>query len=100
MIRFQRSLRIAQNKDLEAITWSKEITTFLNAKYSEGKVEVFSHRFGVVDTIAWHLDIDSLASLDKYQKTLNGDEEYLARVNQTVGLFMAGSLVDTVFETL
>lgn len=100
MIRFQRSLRIAPNKDLEAITWSKEITTFLNGKYSETTVQVFSQRFGVIDTIAWQLDLDSLASLDKYQKTLNADEEYLARVNQTVGLFMEGSLFDTVFETL
>ena len=100
MIRFQRSLRIAQNKDLEAITWSKEITAFLNSKYSETNVQVFAQRFGVIDMIAWQLDLDSLASLEKYQKTLNADEEYLARVNQTVGLFMEGTLFDTVFETL
>ena len=45
MVRFQRSLRIAPNKDLEAITWSKEITTFLNGKYSETNVQVFAQRF-------------------------------------------------------
>ena len=100
MIRFQRSLRIAQNRDLEAITWSKEITTFLNGKYSETNVQVFAQRFGMIDTIAWQLDLDSLASLDKYQKTLNADEEYLAQVNKTAGLFMEGSIFDTVFETL
>ena len=100
MIRFQRSLRIAQNKDLQAITWSKEITAFLNGKYSDTNVQVFTHRFGVIDTIAWQLDLDSLASLDKYQKTLNADEEYLVRVNQTAGLFMEGTVFDTVFETL
>jgi hypothetical protein len=100
MIRFQRSLRIAPNRDLEAITWSKEITTFLNGKYPETKVQVFAHRFGVIDTIAWELDVDNLASLDKYQKTLNADEEYLAKVNETAGLFMAGSLFDTVLENL
>ena len=100
MIRFQRSTRIAQGKDPEAIAWAKEITTFLNGKYSEAKVQVFSHRFGVIDTLAWQVDFDSLASLEKYQKTLNGDEEYWALVGKTSGFFVEGSLFDTVLETL
>jgi len=100
MIRFQRSLRSAQNKDLEAIAWAQEITKFLNGKYPEANVQVFAQRFGVVDTIAWQVDFDSLVSLDKYQKTLNTDEEYFAQLNKSTDLFMAGSLFDTVFESL
>jgi hypothetical protein len=100
MIRFQRSTRSAPNKDLEAIVWAKEITTFLNGKYPEAHVHIFAHRFGIIDTLAWQVDFDSLASLDKYQKTLNADEEYFALVNKSTGLFMGNSLVDTVFESL
>jgi hypothetical protein len=100
MIRFQRSTRIAQGKDLEAIAWAKEITTFLNGKYSDANVQVFAHRFGVIDTVAWQVDFDSLAGLDKYQKTLNDDEGFLALLGKSTGLFVEGSLFDTVFETL
>jgi hypothetical protein len=100
MIRFQRSTRIAQGKDLEAIAWAKEITGYLNGKYSEANVQVFSHRFGVIDTLAWQVDFDSLANLDKYQKTLNDDEGYWALINKSTDLFIEGNLVDTVFESL
>jgi len=99
MIRFQRSLQISQSKGVEATKWSKEVTAFLNGKYLDTSVQLFEHRFGVINTLVWHLDFDNLASLDKYQKTLNVDEEYLALVGKSLGLFMEGSLVDTVFET-
>jgi hypothetical protein len=100
MIRFERSGQIAQGKDLEAIAWAKEITTFLNGKYSQANVQVFSHRFGVIDTLAWQVDFDSLASLDKYQKTLNDDEGYWALIGKSTGLFVANTIFDTVLETL
>ena len=52
MVRFQRSTRSAPNKDLEAIAWAKEITIFLNGKYPEAHVQIFAHRFGIIDTLA------------------------------------------------
>jgi hypothetical protein len=85
---------------VEAIAWAKEITTFLNNKYSEANLQVFAHRFGVIDTLAWQVDFDSLASLDKYQKTLNEDKGYWEQLEKSAGLFVANSIFDTVLETL
>ena len=100
MIRFQRSGRIAQGKDLQAFEWSREVTAYLNGKFSDTNLQVFSHRFGVIDTLAWQADFDDLASLDKYQRTLNGDEGFGERLGKSTGLFVEGSFFDTVLETL
>ena len=51
MIRFQRSGRVARGKDPEAIEWSKEVTTYLNGKFSAANLQVFSQRFGTIDTL-------------------------------------------------
>jgi hypothetical protein len=100
MIRFQRSGRVARGKDPEAIEWSKEVTAYLNGKFSEANLQVFSHRFGTIDTLAWQADFDSLASLDSYQRAINGDEGFGERLGKATGFFVEGSFFDTVFETL
>ena len=100
MIRFQRSLRCTGNKAREATEWAKEVTTYLNDNYSETTLQAFGQRFGDVNTIVWQADFDSLASLDNYQQAAGDDEGYLAIVAKSVGLFVDGTLIDTVFETL
>jgi len=100
MIRFQRSLRRVANKGMEATEWAKEVTTYLNDKYSETTLQVFGQRFGDVNTVVWQADFDSLASLDNYQQTVGNDEGYLEIVAKSDGLFVDGTLNDTVFEAL
>ena len=100
MIRFERSGRIARGKDLVAIEWAKEITVYLNGKYPDANLQVFSHRFGVIDTLAWQADFDSLASLDNYQRTLNSDEGFWERLGKGTEFFVEGSFFDTVIESL
>ena len=100
MIRFERSCRIARGKDLVTIEWAKEITAYLNGKYPDTNLQVFSHRFGVIDTLAWQADFDSLASLDSYQRALNGDEGFWERLGKSTEFFIEGSFFDTVLETL
>ena len=100
MIRFQRSGRIARGKDLQAIEWSKEVTTYLNGKFSEANLLVFSHRFGDIDTLAWQADFDGLASLDSYQRAINADKGFWELLSKATEFFIEGSFFDTVFETL
>jgi len=100
MIRFQRSGRIARGKDLQATEWSKEVTAYLNSKFSDANLQVFSQRFGDIDTLAWQADFDSLASLDNYQRAINGDEGFWERLGKSTEFFVEGSFFDTVFETL
>ena len=100
MIRFHRAIRSAANNAATAIQWSKDVTDYLNGKYPGTTVTVFAHRFGNVNTIVWEADFDTLASLDDYQHTLNTNEEYWALVAKSEGLFVEGSVDDTVLESL
>lgn len=100
MIRFHRSIRSARSNAAEAIEWAKEVADYLNGKYAGTNVQVFAHRFGDVSTIVWEVDFDTLANLDDYQHTLNSNEEYWAVVAKGVGLFVEGSVHDTVLESL
>jgi hypothetical protein len=100
MIRFHRSIRSASNNAGATIQWSKEVTDYLNGKYAGTNVQVFAHRFGDVSTIVWEADFDTLASLDDYQHTLNANEAYWAVVAKSAGLFVEGSVDDTVLESL
>lgn len=100
MVRFQRSIRTARGKPLEAIQWAKEVTEYINGKQPNFKVQVFTSRFGDSGMLAWQIDFDDLAALDKYQKFFNSDEGYWALVTKSYDLFIEGSLHDSVFETL
>jgi hypothetical protein len=100
MIRFQRSLRAVGGKGREATAWAQEVTTYLNGKFGETHFQVFTQRFGDINTISWQANFDSLASLENYQQAINGDQGYWDLVDKIDGLFLDGTLNDTVFEAL
>jgi hypothetical protein len=100
MIRFERTLRAAGGKGREAIAWAQEVTAYLNGKFAETNLQVFTQRFGEVNTISWQADFDSLASLDNFQQAINVDMGYWELVGKTNGLFLEGSINDTVLESL
>lgn len=84
MIRFQRSIRTARGKGLEAIQWAKEVTEHVNGKRPEASGQVFSPRFGDIGAIVWQADFDDLAALDNYQQFFNTDEGYWALVKEGI----------------
>jgi hypothetical protein len=100
MIRFQRSLRAIGGKGREAAAWAKEVTAYINSKHQDHPFQVFTQRFGDINTLVWQADFDSLASLNDFQQALGGDKDYWALVDKTDGFFMEGSIHDTVYETL
>ena len=100
MIRFQRSIRTARGRGLEATQWAKDIAGYVNGQRSEANLQVFSLRFGNINTIVWQADFDNLAALDQYQQALNTDEGFWALIQKSYDLFMEDSVDDTVLESL
>jgi hypothetical protein len=100
MVRWQRSIRIARGKNLEAIQWAKEVTDYANSKQSNNKVQVFSSAFGDVNMLVWHADFEDLAALDKWGKFFNMDQGYLEMIGKAADFFIEGSLYDSAFEAL
>ena len=100
MVRFERSARVAQGKLLEARKWAQEVTDYANQNHPEGKLQVFSERFGNIGRISWQADFDNLAALDQYQQSFDTDKGYWELLNKSNELFAEDSLKDTVFDTL
>jgi len=76
------------------------VTTYLNGTFEQANFQVFTQRFGDVNTISWQADFDTLASLESYQQAVSVDQGYWELVDKANGLFMDGSINDTVFESL
>jgi hypothetical protein len=100
MLRFERSARIARGKLLEARQWAQEVTDYANKNHPEGKLQVFSERFGNIGKLCWQADFDDLAALDRYQASFGSDQGYWALVNKSAELLVEDSVRDTVYETL
>jgi len=100
MIRFQRTIQVAGGRNLEAVQWAKDVTNYLNGKQPDTMVQAFSSRFGDVNMMAWQIDFDDLAALDKYQQFFNTDQGYWEMIKKAEGLFIEGTTYDTAFETL
>lgn len=100
MVRFVRSARVARGKLVEARQWAQEITDYANKNHPEGKLQVFSERFGNIGKVLWQADFDDLAAVDRYQASFDTDKGYWALVNKSTDLLVEDSVKDTVYETL
>ena len=100
MIRWQRSIRSAGARNLEAVQWAKEVTDYVNGKQPNYKLQAFSSRFGDVNMLVWQVDFEDLATLDKYQQFFGTDPDYWELIKKATDLFIEGTTNDTVFESL
>ncbi len=100
MVRFERSARVAQGKLQEARQWAQKVTDYANKNHPEGKLQVFSERFGNIGKVLWQADFDDLAALNQYQKSFDTDQGYWDLLNKSTELFIEDSVRDTVYETL
>ena len=99
MIRWQRLLQHKQGKWSSAVRWAKQIAAYFNERYPETQVEVFTARFGPLNTVYWMADFEDLAAQDRWQKKVWGDEGYQALLGDALDAFIEASIVDTVLES-
>ena len=100
MFKFQRSGRVKNGKILEAITWTKEITEYINAKYSEVSLQAYSEVFCDLHTIYWWADYNDLATLESIFTQLKSDEGYWAIVSKGLEWFIEGSFHDKLMSSI
>lgn len=100
MVRFERSARVARGKLQAARQWAQEVTDYANNNHPEGKLQVFSKRFGNLGSLSWQADFDDLAALDRYQNSFDTDQGYWALLTKGTEFFIEDSLNDTIYETL
>ena len=96
MIRFQRTAIASGVNISRSIVWAKEITDFINQKYPQGNLQVFTGRFAPYGTVYWAADFEDIAALDRWQRAIQADQEYWALLSKAEGLFLEGRGLDVV----
>jgi len=99
-IRTHRMARISDGKMLEAIQFAKEVTDYINNKYPQFPTRVYSEAFGAVGTIHWFGECKDLATLERTIQQLFADPGYLSILSKAIGLFIEGSVHDTLLISI
>ena len=99
-IRTHRMARISGGKMLEAIQFAKEVTDYINNKYPQIPTRVYSEAFGAVGTIHWFSECKDLATLERTIQQLFADPGYLSILSKAIGLFIDGSVHDTLMISI
>lgn len=94
MIRFQRSIRPRNGKNIEAVAWAKEVADYLNTHYTVGQIEVYTERFGNMGAIYWVMDFRDLAALDALSQQLRKDDAYASLIRRGDPLTADGTVHD------
>ena len=80
----------------EAVAWAKQVADYINSKYPDAKLEVFTQRFGGVSTIHWFADFQDLAALDSWQSKIVSDPDYWKTIANAFDILIEDTIVDTV----
>ena len=102
MIRLQRSIKVRGAKLEPAMQWAKEITGYINDKFSGANMLVFNERFGDVSTFHWTADFETLSTLEVWQQKLGADQGYQDFITkaENQALFVDGTVYDRILHTL
>ncbi len=87
--------RVGVANSTAALPFAIEVADYLNTTYELG-LTVSTPIGGVVNTIIWRTEYESLAALEAFNQQLVADEAYAALVAKGQGLFVPGSLQDYI----
>ena len=94
MVRFMRSAQFKRGKG--AFQWARETSDYINVQHPETQVQVFTARFGAVNTIYWMADFKDFAALEQWQINVGSDAGYRELRRKSIDTLLEGSIVDTV----
>ena len=78
------------------------MATYINGKFPENPVRVYTEQFGDPSKVYWVSDWDNVAALDARLNALQADEGFMTMLvkGQQDGLFVPGSVHDTVMVSV
>jgi hypothetical protein len=96
-----RTAKISNGKFMEAVSWAKEMSGYVEKKTGL-KVDTWLDSFGNVGTIRWSIDTTDLAAVEKAQSVILTDADYWKSIAKasTNQLFIDGETEDHVFRSL
>lgn len=84
------------DKRAKALEWAKKAADYVDGKYGLTNVEVGIEAYGRVGRVFWIGKQDGLEALARGALESMADQTYLQMEAQTAGLFVPGSVHDTV----
>lgn len=100
MFRFQRTGRTKNGRTPQAILWAKEIAEYLNGKYPQISIQVYTQFFGDFHSIHWTCDYKDLATIENIFKQMMLDQGYWALVNKGMEMFIEGGFNDSLMSSV
>jgi hypothetical protein len=100
MIKYIRAIHAESGKGREAMQWAREAAEWINARQPGANVQVFREVFGNAGTIYWVGDGDDVATLERRTTERDADPEWRALLERSAGLFVPGSLRDTLLRAV
>lgn len=99
-VRWMRTGKIRDSKVMEAIAWGKEVCAYVEKKLNTPKIHQWIDGFGEINTIRWTLDAPDMATIEKIQMQILGDQGYWQMLAKGVkeGLFIDGQTVDHIYR--
>jgi leucine carboxyl methyltransferase len=98
--RTHRKAQVVDGKTSEAIRFAEEVTKYLDTKYPERSGYVYMEESGTATTIHWFGDYESLDAIKRIQSEILSDKQYLALLKKAQGLFVQGSVRDTLLTSI
>ena len=97
VIRWTRTGQIKNSRVMEAIGWSKELTTWVKKKH-DVTVETWVDVVGTTNVMRWSVDHPDVATFDRVMTAVMADPEYVRLLEQAVKaeLFIDGVTVDVL----
>lgn len=87
--------RVGVGQDQGALPFAMKVASYINEAYDIG-LTVSVPIGGVVATIIWRAEYESLAAVEAFNNQLLADEGYAALVAEGTGHFVPGSLQDYI----
>ncbi len=99
MVRFVRRGTIKPGKLQPALAFASEIAGYVKSKIGID-VNIFMQTGGVVGRICWQTDYPDMGALEKANRELLADQEFLKRVEAAADLFIQGDMSDSLWTQL
>ena len=96
MIRFTRTAITAGGHAAEAMTFAGKVTQLVNDRFPQVGLRWGMQVGGTAGVVHWTMDLDDLAAVQELFSTLMADGEYLSLVDSSGGVFVPGSVHDTM----
>jgi len=99
MVRFVRRGTIKPGKLQPALAFANEIASYVKSKIGVD-VNIFMQAGGVVGRICWQTDYPDMGAVEKTNRELLTDQEFLKRVEAAADLFIQGDMRDSLWTQL